>query len=178
MKRFVVVLGALAVVITSCTSEASKAGKHSKFSPGGEQTHTAKTAHVGDKISLKPIGGAKTDVTLMQVINPASIQDGMGDADKTYIATKFTITNTGKTTVVGDANNNAKVVGSDDEVYPSDLAAVNGCTNFIDGEFLIPPGGSVTGCVSFGLPPGVTPTKIKYMPSSGIAQGIGEWRYP
>ena len=39
-------------------------------------------------------------------------------------------------------------------------------------------GESASGCVVFALPPGVSPAKVKYAPSSGFADDFGEWQLP
>lgn len=136
-------------------------------------------AHVGATLDLARIGNGKMSVTLVQVIDPATIPAGMGgDPGKVYIATKLVITNTGTATIVGDANNDVSVVGSDEQSYRPGFATVSGCTNFTYGQFLLAEGESVTGCVSFALPPGVSPAKVRYAPSSGLSPDVGEWLIP
>jgi hypothetical protein len=135
-------------------------------------------AHVGDTIDLKRIGNGTVAVTLVQMINPAKVVAGSGEAGKSYIAAKLTIKNTGTTTIVGDANNNVAVIGSDNRTYPAGYASVVGCRNFLYGEFILPAGHSTTDCVAFALPPDVKPVKVKYTPSAGIANDVGEWLNP
>jgi hypothetical protein len=181
MKRSVVAVAVFAALATPCstscstgTSQVSKpAVSTSQHSPPPKPP-----AHVGDTLNLLPIGGAKIAVTLVEIINPATVQGGWEDPGKSYVATKLTIKNTGTSTVVGDANNNVAVIGSDDKSYRADFAGVPGCTNFTYGEFLIAAGDSETGCVVFALPPGVTTVKVRYMPSSGISRDVGEWLIP
>jgi hypothetical protein len=55
---------------------------------------------------------------------------------------------------------------------------VTECEDFTYGWFLIAAGDSKSGCVTFGLPPGVAPAKVKYSPSSGISHDVGEWLNP
>ncbi|MGH3634134.1 MAG: DUF4352 domain-containing protein [Mycobacterium sp.] len=117
-------------------------------------------------------------MTLMQVINPATVPNGWGAAGKTYIATKLTITNSGTSTIVGNGNSDVSVVGSDDQSYSADFAVVTECKDFAYGWFLLAAGASKTGCVVFALPQGIAPVKVKYVPSSGVSHDVGEWLNP
>lgn len=177
MKRSVVALAALAVGVApltvSCGADSTETGDPAPLS--SEQPPPPKPpAHLGQTLNLNPIGGGKMDVALVAVIDPAVVSVG-ADPAKSYIATKLTLTNTGTTTVTGDANNNVKVTGSDKKDYAADVAEVNGCSNFVYGEFILAPGESTTGCVVFALPAGVTAAKVRYLPSSGISRNVGEW---
>lgn len=134
-----------------------------------------KVARIGQTLDLMRIGEQPIAVTLVQVINPATVPNGWSEPGKTYIATKLTIKNVGSTTIVGNSNSNVTMVGSDKQEYTADLATVIECRDFIDGWFIIPVGSTAAGCVVFKLPPGVTPAKVTYTPSSGIARDVGEW---
>jgi hypothetical protein len=178
MKRSVVILSAFALLGASCSSEASTASGHA-VSPPTQQTPASKPiAHVGDALNLMRIGEQKITVTLLQVINPATVPNGWGDAGKTYIATKLKITNAGTSSIVGNTNSDVSVVGSDKQSYRADFATVTECKDFVDGWFLLAAGASTTGCVVFKLPQGVTSVKVKYAPSSGISHDVGEWLNP
>jgi hypothetical protein len=178
MKRSVVILSAFALLGASCSSEASTASGHA-VSPPTQQTPASKPiAHVGDALNLMRIGEQKITVTLLQVINPATVPNGWGDAGKTYIATKLKITNAGTSSIVGNTNSDVSVVGSDNHSYRADFATVTECKDFVDGWFLLAAGASTTGCVVFKLPQGVTSVKVKYAPSSGISHDVGEWLIP
>lgn len=70
------------------------------------------------------------------------------------------------------------MTGSDDHSYYADFAVVTECQDFEYGRFLLAAGASTSGCVVFALPPGVSPVKVKYVPSSGISRDAGEWLSP
>jgi hypothetical protein len=178
MKRFVVTLSAFALLATSCSSEASTASGHAVSPPTQQTPASNPIAHVGDALNLMRIGEQKITVTLLQVINPATVPNGWGDAGKTYIATKLKITNAGTSSIVGNTNSDVSVVGSDNHSYRADFATVTECKDFVDGWFLLAAGASTTGCVVFKLPQGVTSVKVKYAPSSGISHDVGEWLNP
>lgn len=172
MNRCVVMVWAFALLATSCSAEESKP----VAPPPTQHSATPKpVAHVGGTLNLMRIGEQEIAVTLTDVINPATVPHGWGDPGKTYIATKLTIANAGTTTIVGNGNSDVVVIGSDNRDYRADFATVTECKNFTYGWFLLAAGASTTGCVVFALPPGVTPAKIQYRPSSGISRDVGEW---
>jgi len=134
--------------------------------------------HTGDTLNLTRADGSTVTVTLDKVINPATVTPGPSDPGITYFATQFTIANPGTATVNGDINTNVWAFGSDGQRYAPNLKDVGECTNFDAGMFHIAPGGAATGCVVFALPAGVSPAKVRYAPSSGFADGFGEWLFP
>jgi hypothetical protein len=178
MKRSVVTLSAFALLAASCSTKTSEVTGPVAFSSTQHSPAPNQVAHVGETLNLMRIGEQKVAVTLVQVINPATVPNGWGNVGKTYIATKLKITNTGRSTIVGNSNSDVSVVGSDNHSYRPDLATVTECEDFAYGWFLLAAGASANGCVVFGLPPGVTPLKVKYVPSSGISHDVGEWLNP
>ncbi|ORW67553.1 DUF4352 domain-containing protein [Mycolicibacter senuensis] len=174
-------LFALWVVLSavSCSAQPPQPAKPAEPAPTPSRSPAAKpAAHVGQTLDLMRIGGQKIAVTLTEVIDPATVPNGWGEAGKTYIATKLRIENSGTTTIVGNSNSDVSVVGSDDHDYRADFATVTECQDFGYGWFLIAAGSSSTGCVVFALPAGVSATKVRYSPSSGISQDVGEWSNP
>ena len=143
--------------------------------PASQQPAPKPPARVGETLELARIGDGRIAVTLQRVIEPATVSSFMNDPGKTYIATELTIRNIGASTIVGDANNDVSVIGSDQHGYRADLATVAECQNFTYGGFLLAPDSSATGCVTFALPPGVSAVRIKYSPSSGLSHDVGEW---
>ncbi len=178
MKRCVAALSALAVLGTSCSAGTSRGGDPTTPVTTQQSTAPRPVAHIGDTLNLMRVGEQQIAVTLDQVINPATVPNDWGAADKTYVATKLTLTNIGTTTIVGNSNSNVTVVGSDNQDYHADFATVTECQDFQYGWFLLAAGASKTGCVTFALPHGVTPVKVKYTPSSGISRDVGEWFAP
>lgn len=174
MKRCVVMVSAFAVLAVGCSAQDDKpapAPAPSTQRPPAPEP----AAHVGETLNLMRIGEQEIAVTLTDIINPATVPHGWGDPGKTYIATKLTIANTGTTTIVGNGNSDVVVIGSDNRDYRADFATVTECKDFTYGWFLLAAGAATTGCVVFALPPGVTPAKIEYRPSSGISRDVGRW---
>ena len=152
--------------------------------PTSPPTTAAGKAHVGATLSLAGSGGDQADVTLSQVIAPATGADGPPTDDNgnpttaSYVATVFTVKNTGSQALQGDANSDVSVIGSDGQSYSPDFDNVNECTNFNDGSFALGAGESVNGCVVFVIPAGVTVAKVQWTPDSGFGSSFGEWLVP
>lgn len=90
----------------------------------------------------------------------------------------LTIKNTGNAPVQDDANNDAVLVGSNDQDYTPDAHRVTECTNFDAGVYRLDAGESASGCVAFVMPPGVKPAKLKYTPKSAFQSTFDEWLIP
>jgi hypothetical protein len=178
MRRSLVALGVLLFCAVSCSAEPAEESRSAPSASAQPSAPARPAAHIGQTLNLMRIGGQKIAVTLTDVINPATVPNGWGEPGKTYIATKLRIENAGTTTIVGNSNSDVSVVGSDDQRYEADFATVTECQDFGYGWFLIAAGSSSTGCVVFALPAGVTATKVRYAPSSGISHDVGEWLNP
>jgi hypothetical protein len=177
-----------AVALAACSTKTTEANQPT--SPSAQSSTTTATptrapvAHVGGTLNLTGETGAALAITLVKVINPATGTDGPPTDDKgnpngnTYVAAMLTIDNTGTDARSDDVNNNAALVGSDNQTYTPTLGTVTECTNFDNGVYHLGAGESTTGCVAFVMPPGVAPTRLKYTPSSGFASDFGEWVIP
>ncbi len=183
MNRPVVALSILALL---CAGASAACSGHAESASGPTTSDTAESAtatpksagHAGDTLTLTRADGGVIAVTLEKIINPATVAPGKGDPGLSYIAAQFKITDAGAAAIEGDVNTNVSVFGSDGHSYPPDLNNVNECTNFESGMFNLDPGESATGCVVFALPHGVNPARVKYTPSSGFADDVGEWQLP
>lgn len=181
MNRPIVVLSVFAVAAAmsaACSSHTDSTSAPPDTSDGARPATPKPAGHTGDTLNLTRADGSTVTVTLNKVINPATVTPGPSDPGINYIATQFTIANPGTATMNGDVNTNVWAFGSDGQRYAPDLKDVGECTNFDDGMFHIAPGASSTGCVVFALPAGVSPAKVRYAPSSGFAEGFGEWLFP
>lgn len=178
MRRWVVALGVLLMPLVSCTAESADHAEPNA-TPSPQQTPQARpVAHVGQTLNLMRIGGQQIAVTLTEVISPATVPNGWGEAGRTYVATKLRIENAGTTTIVGNGNSDVSIIGSDGQTYRADFAKVTECRDFTNGWFVIASGATDAGCIVFALPTGVGAEKVRYAPSSGISQDVGEWLNP
>lgn len=184
MNRSVAAMSLFAILAAGATASCAPQNSPTEASPTGTAAGAASSAsstpirppgHVGDTVDMIRVDGSKIAVTLEQIINPATVEAGAGDADKTYVATKLKLTDSGPAPIEGDVNINVSLVGSDDQSYTADLNNVTECTNFESGAFHLDVEESATGCVVFALPAGVSPVRVKYAPSAGFADDFGEW---
>lgn len=181
MNRPVLAVLALlsAGVSAACSGQAESANEPTTSGTSETATATPKSVgHAGDTLTLTRADGSTVAVTLEGIVSPATVTSGKDDPTATYIAARLKIANQGTTAVNGNANTNVSVFGSDGRSYEPDLNNVSECTNFDSGMFDLDAGESATGCVVFALPPGVSPAKVKYAPSSGFADDFGEWQLP
>lgn len=176
MKRSIAAVSAFALLAVACSSQAAKQSQSASPTDEAGRIEANPTGHVGDTLNLTRADGGKVAVTLVQIINPATVSDGKGEPGKTYVAVEMTIADTGTAAIEGGVNVNATVIGSDNATYAADLNDVAECTNFDEGVYHLNVGESTTGCVVFALPNGVAPAKVKYTPSEGFAHEFGEWQ--
>jgi len=187
----IIALAAMAAVLAAClakTTEVNQSASPGAQSSTGAQSATTtaqpSVAHVGATLNLTGQTGAALAITLTNIVNPATGTDGPPTDDSgnpngsTYVAAMLTIQNTGNDARSDDVNNDAALIGSNNQTYTPDFHSVTGCTNFDNGTYHLGPSESASGCVVFVMPPGVTPTKLKYTPSSGFASDFGEWLIP
>lgn len=168
---------AAATVLAACGTARTvtvnpRLGAPHALSPLAAPRHVA---HLGETLNLTNQEDHPLAVALLEVIDPAPVESGPVDAAKVYVAAKFTVVNTGNASLVGDANNNAVLVGSDNRTYAATVDATAGCSNFNAGIYQLNAGDTATGCVTFALPVGVTPLRVRYMPSAGFAGDVGVW---
>lgn len=181
----IVAIGSVPLVVAACSAtptEVNHSAGTSATSSAGATKHTTTTAgaaHVGATLTLKDSSGAAYTVQLVRMIDPAQGADSFStpDAGKRFVGAVFTIT-AGTTAGSGDANNDASLIGSDNQTYSPDFDSLAGCTNFDNGQFQIGAHESSTGCVAFQVPTGVTVAKVQWTPSSGLANDFGEWLVP
>jgi hypothetical protein len=105
-----------------------------------------------------------TAVTVDQHAGLGSYETLNNNADH-MAAVRFTIKGvTGQ--VSDDANSDAVAVGSDTTEYQSSFNTVTDGGNFNSGNFAVSPGETVSGWVSFEVPPGKTIASVQWSPNS------------
>ncbi|HEY2004678.1 MAG TPA: DUF4352 domain-containing protein [Candidatus Saccharimonadia bacterium] len=183
--RHKIMTGVLGFILLIIIISASSSSKGVNTSPSSSTSATSSnadtktaTAHVGAGVD---VGGKQgLNVTLVQVIDPATSdnQYSSADAGKRYVGLSVKIVNNGTASYTDDANNNLTLIGSDNQSYTSDVAGINGCTNFSNGQYTLAAGDSATGCVNYQLPNGVKPVKAQFTSNSGFSGSTGQWLIP
>ena len=111
--------------------------------------------------------GASTvfTVTLNQVQQQATLgqYETLMNGSAHVAAAEFTVTGTSGQTS-NNVNNDALVVGTDQQNHPTAFDAITAGTNFNHGEFSVSPGQTVTGWVSYELAPGVSVASVQWSP--------------
>lgn len=159
------VAGCATMSTTSTTPPAAPSATTTATPPATTPTTTTTslTGPVGTPYSDTDGSGNVMAVALTQIIDPAQGANQVATPNNgfRFVGAKFTIT--GKSgTFNDDANNDAVVVGSDNQSYTADFDDIAGCTNFKDGDFTVTPGTSTTGCVVFQVPQNVQVASVQW----------------
>ena len=124
------------------------------------------TGHVGQFITLNYPGGGIERITVTTITDPATGGDAITtpSSDDRFVGVTMKVDSTGTAAVKSYGDDLGMViVGSDDQQYTPDYSAtLAGCQPFAGGSWDIDPGDSLTGCVAFDVPTGVTPTAFHY----------------
>ncbi len=133
-------------------------------------------ASTGSVLSFKDENGNPYQVQAVNIIDPAQGADQFTtpNAGDRFVAIVFKITDTGKNQISDDANSDASIVASNDQTYTADFDSVSECTNFNSGEYQLANGQSVTGCVVFQVPTGLSVSVVEWAP--GFGENFGEWK--
>ncbi|KOG45271.1 hypothetical protein ADK75_31950 [Streptomyces virginiae] len=139
------------------------------FAPGGS----------GETISLtgsEP--GARLDVTLTQVVDPAT-PAGPNDPDgpDRLVATRFRLENTG-TAVYRDSPAPAThLLDADGRRFTGiDLPTTAGPA--FPASVTLDPGATAEGFVTFRIPAGAEPAAVQFALDAGLADDVGQWSLP
>ncbi|HLI00312.1 MAG TPA: hypothetical protein VKV06_05965, partial [Acidimicrobiales bacterium] len=143
---------------------------------GHRTTGAPKTPGIGSTLRVSMaaphLTDTKAEVTLEAIEDPARPQPFSGPpAGDRLVAAKIHITALG--TVSDDADDDSSLVGSNDQTYTTSFDSITGCTDFNHGEVKITSGESLTGCVVFQLPKGVTPKRFSFGDELGT---VGQWQ--
>jgi hypothetical protein len=150
--------------------------------PASVGLHTglqAPAGTVGASFSLDDGSGARYQVTLVKVIDPArgASQASTPDSGKRFVGLVFRITGTGGALQDEDADRDAVLVGANGQDYASDLKGFAGYGHFDDGVIHLSAGQTTTGAVAFQVPDGVTVSTVQWTALSGFGPMV-EWTVP
>lgn len=187
MRRTVTItlLTALAVLATGCGGTTVTKTVESTHSPGNTASPSpdsppaespgSQAGQVGDTFTINTSSNGKYDVTLLSVDQQAQPDSEFSTAkvDHHLAAAEFRVT--AITSTDENANLNATVTGSNDQLYLSSSNGVTAGTNFASGQILLQPRSSLVGWVSFEVPNGVRVTRVQWTPSAGFSAHNAEW---
>jgi hypothetical protein len=178
LKSVMVVVGVpIALNIVVAVGEAGASVhqvSHAKHKSSGSRK-SATTGPVGATIDISGAAGAKANVTLVKIIDPGHIASQFisAPAGSRFVATEFRLVGSGANLFASaDSVLSVTVTGSNNQVYKSVKSTAyssndTGCKNLSNEKAAISRGQSVTGCVNFTLPTGVTVSKVAYDEAGG-----------
>jgi hypothetical protein len=127
----------------------------------------ATPARVGTTFTASDGNGNTYHVTLLKVIDPAhgANQYNNPPAGKRLVAAVFRLTGTGPS-ASDDANNNATLLGANQQVYEADFETISAYTNFNAGVFSVASRQTQIGAVVFEVPQRLKVTEVQWTTSS------------
>ena len=187
-NTFLTILGliALIMVIAVATSGGGGVSKTPSGNTGTPQgkgspavTGAAAPAEIGAYFDVKDSRGDIYRVTLVKVIDPAQGADQFSTPDngKRLVGAIFRINAVNGSPQNEDANNDAALVGSNDQSYTPAIDSIAGYTNFDHGQINVAQGDSTAGAVTFQVPTGVKASKVQWSTSSGFGSTV-QWNVP
>ncbi len=170
MRKALIAAGSLALAgLSAACSTSTTVIDHASGSSG--------VAHVGATLDLKTAAGRSFQLTLTQVVDPATPVSGSPKSNKRYVAVLFDFTNTSSHGLSGDSNSDANIVGSNDKLYVPSHDSVKECANATVG-YHIAGNGTGKSCVAFLLKKSVTVAQVQFSPAAGTATDYGQWQVP
>ncbi|MEU2455042.1 hypothetical protein ABZ605_33755 [Streptomyces sp. NPDC012765] len=139
------------------------------FAPGGS----------GETISLagsEP--GARLDVTLTQVVDPATPAgpEGPTDPDR-LVATRFRLENTGTAVYQDSPAPATHLLDADGRRFTGiDLPTTAGPA--FPAAVTLDPGATAEGFVTFRIPADAEPAAVQFALDAGLADDVGQWSLP
>ena len=134
---------------------------------------------IGSSFDLKDGSGSVYQVTLTEVIDPATgaSQFTVSADGKRFVGLIFRVKALTGSPQNEDANNDAVIIGGNGQAYSADFDGIAGHTNFDHGTIHVAQGEAVTGSVTFQVPNGVTVSTVKWTALSGFG-ATAEWIVP
>jgi hypothetical protein len=177
MKKVVLVfLAALGIAACGSQPVVKTAAAPKTVSSAAPTSKPAQNAGVGATLTATSENGAMYSVTLVQVVDPAQSADQFlqPNAGNRFVAVVFRLTGV-KGSLQDDADNDAAIIGSDQQTYTPSLADTTAGTDFDNGSFTLTAGQSLTGAVSFEMPQSVKVAVVEWNPDSGFSTQQLRW---
>ncbi|MFF4445121.1 hypothetical protein [Streptomyces sp. NPDC001502] len=135
----------------------------------------------GETISLTGNGpGLRLDVTLTQVVDPAS-PAGPEPAEPTgtdrLVATRFRLENTGTAVYQDSPAPAAHLLDTAGQRFTGDDVPTTAGPVFHESVTL-DPGGTAEGFITFRIPADAEPAAVQFALDTGLADDVGQWSLP
>ncbi len=178
----IAVIGAAGAIVAAAVGAAIglKPWSHSSSSSGDGSggSHLPSgtySTHLGRALTLT-VGTVPATVRLTRIVDPATSNNSPNNGDR-YLAAEFTLSDPSAQPLapLWAFDVSTTVVGSDGQTYAADqLDTVSQCTSFHMGPVQIVSGQSISECVVFQMPTGISVREVQF--TDGNERGI--WSNP
>jgi len=171
-------LGLASVLMAACSQ--SSPPSSTTGTPPGPPPETAKPISLGRSLTIAPTGGAPEDVTLTQVVDPASEAQYAHSLPppllgSNFVGLMFDVQNTGLSAVTFDLGKYLVLADNSGSRYSLSYAVLSDCPPFGGSATAIAeiqPGATATGCVAFEV---TTKNKLTQVILGTSTKTSGEW---
>ncbi|MFD9476510.1 hypothetical protein [Streptomyces nojiriensis] len=132
----------------------------------------------GETISLTGNGpGRRLDVTLTQVVDPASPAGPEPTGTDRLVATRFRLENTGTAVYQDSPAPAAHLLDTAGQRFTGDDTPTTAGPVFPE-TVTLDPGGTAEGFITFRLPADAEPAAVQFALDTGLADDVGQWSLP
>ncbi|MFD7915606.1 hypothetical protein ACFV30_33655 [Streptomyces sp. NPDC059752] len=132
----------------------------------------------GETISLSGNGpGQRLDVTLTQVVDPATPAGPEPVGSDRLVATRFRLENTGTAVYQDSPAPAAHLLDSAGQRYTGDDVPT-AAGPALPETVTLDPGGTAEGFITFRLPADADPAAVQFALNAGLADDVGQWSLP
>jgi Domain of unknown function (DUF4352) len=134
-------------------------------SPGTSAPPTgASKGQLGSTLPVSDTSGARLDVTLTKVIDPASGANSYSKpaSGKHFVGVKLRVQNNAPSTYQNNANNETTITLSNGKTLHANYNPIASCGNFDNGQLNVKSSATSTGCVTFQVPKGSKVIQVSY----------------
>ncbi|WKD30805.1 hypothetical protein [Streptomyces xanthophaeus] len=132
----------------------------------------------GETISLTGNGpGLRLDVTLTQVVDPASPAGPESTGTDRLVATRFRLENTGTAVYQDSPAPAAHLLDTAGQRFTGDDVPTTAGPAFPE-TVTLDPGGTAEGFVAFRIPADAEPAAVQFALDTGLADDVGQWSLP
>lgn len=169
-----------ALALAGCSSTTKTTAAPAVDNPQTTKATTAaapaKAATIGDSIVLTGPGGVKITATLVRIVDPATLPEGITLTDKTQhpVAVQLRLVNGGTKPWTDSPDYGARLTGPGGQSYNVNLSLETTVGTGFTDPTTIPAGGTALGVITFTVPAANGPATFTYALDKGAGQS-GTW---
>jgi hypothetical protein len=173
-----IAVGALA--LTACGTGSTVVDKPKAATSAKAAPTKAKTATVGDTITLKGSDkGSKLDVTVTKIADPAKAGNEFTTpgAGKRFVGVQFQLVNTGTTAYRDSPSNGTGIGDTQGQQFQATIADITAGPS-MSSDLHLKPGARALGWIVYEVPKASKAATVQFTMDSGFADQTGEWKLP